>query len=169
MNFALPAFFAALSIAGAVAALSLRNLVHCALALVLAFAGLGGLYVALGAQFAGLAQILVYSGAVAILIVFAVLLVRERDEEQRHPIRWSNSLSGIAVAVLVFIAIARILTSDSSLHRAAPAAPSATIRDIGTMMMGADILPLEIIGLLLTAAMLGAVILALRERNAVKS
>ena len=57
---------AALTIAGAVAAMSFRNLVHCVLALTLAFAGLAGIYLLLGAQFVGLAQVLVYIGAIAI-------------------------------------------------------------------------------------------------------
>jgi len=164
MTFALPAIFAILTLAGAVAALVLRNLVHCALSLVFAFAGLGGVYISLGAQFAGLAQVLVYAGGVAILIVFAVLLVRERDEKQDHTtIRWGNLLSGIAVSTLVFIALARCILSSTGLHNAAPTAPVAEIREIGTMMMSVDILPLEIIGVLLTASMLGAVIIALKE------
>ncbi len=66
--------FAAVTLSGAVAAMTLRNLVHCALALTVAFAGLSTLYLSLDAQFAGLAQLLVYVGAIAILIVFAILL-----------------------------------------------------------------------------------------------
>jgi NADH-quinone oxidoreductase subunit J len=165
MSFALPAIFAVLTLAGAVAALTLRNLVHSALSLTFAFAGLGGLYVVLGAEFAGLAQVLVYAGGVAILIVFAVLLVRERDEEERRPIRWGSVLSGAAVSVLVFAAIARCILSTPGLHSAAPAAIPVGIRDIGTVMMSDDALPLEIIGILLTAAMLGAVIIALAEKK----
>jgi NADH-quinone oxidoreductase subunit J len=57
------AIIAALTIAGAVAAMSLRNLVHCALALTVAFAGLAAVYLQLGAQFVGFAQILVYIGS----------------------------------------------------------------------------------------------------------
>ena len=67
---------AALTVASAIATMSLRNLVHCALALAVAFAGLAGLYLRLDAQFVGFAQVLVYVGAVAILIVFAILLTR---------------------------------------------------------------------------------------------
>ena len=63
----------------AAAAMSLRNLVHCALSLVVALAGLAALYLNLGAQFVGFAQILVYVGAVAILIVFAILLTRSGE------------------------------------------------------------------------------------------
>src|SRR5207302_395114 len=68
------AILAVVTLAGAIAAMSLRNLVHCALCLVATFGGLAGLFLQLGAQFVGLAQILVYIGAVAILIVFALLL-----------------------------------------------------------------------------------------------
>ena len=71
LSFAILAVF---TIASAIAAMTLRNLVHCALALVGAFAGLAALYLQLDAQFVGFAQILVYVGAVAILIVFAILL-----------------------------------------------------------------------------------------------
>src|SRR5438093_4578831 len=74
-------FFAVaiVTIAGAIAAMSLRNPVHCALCLVIAFAGLAAAYLQLGAEFVGFAQILVYIGAVAILIVFAILLTRSSE------------------------------------------------------------------------------------------
>ncbi len=67
---------AGLTVAGALAAVLLKNTVHCALALTVAFAGLALLFLQLDAQFAGFAQILIYIGAVAILVVFAILLTR---------------------------------------------------------------------------------------------
>ena len=71
---------AVITLAGAVAAMTLRMLVHSVLALAIAFAGLAALYIQMGAQFVGLAQILVYVGAVVILIVFAILLTRDPTE-----------------------------------------------------------------------------------------
>ena len=65
---------AAVTLSGGVAAMTLRRLVHCALALTITFTGLAALYLSLDAQFAGLAQLLIYVGAIAILIVFAILL-----------------------------------------------------------------------------------------------
>ena len=86
---------------GCVAAMSFRNLVHCALALTAAFAGLAAIYLQLDAQFVGLAQLLVYVGAVAILIVFAVLLTRDKGTEPQLIV--SSSWKGSAVVVfLVF-------------------------------------------------------------------
>src|SRR5256885_13122277 len=97
-----------LTLAGAVAAMSLRNLVHCALALTVAFAGLAALYLRLDAQFVGFAQILVYIGAVAILIVFAILLTR--GIEPRPQSIFSGSwLAGIAVALVVFCLLSAMI------------------------------------------------------------
>jgi NADH-quinone oxidoreductase subunit J len=92
---------AIITIASAIAAMTLRNLVHCALALVGAFAGLAALYLQLEAQFVGFAQILVYVGAVAILIVFAILLTGGA-ESPKQPIfsaTWCIG-AGVTLAVL---------------------------------------------------------------------
>src|SRR6185369_16035686 len=89
-----------LTIAGATAAMSLRNLVHCALALTVAFAGLAAAYLQLDAQFVGFAQVLVYVGAVAILIVFAILLTRGGDPAPSSAFS-TSWLAGVAVVVAV--------------------------------------------------------------------
>src|SRR6266700_5587021 len=79
------AIIATLTVASAVAVMTLRNLVHCALSLMLTFVGLAALFLQLNAQFVGFAQILVYVGAVAILIVFAILLTGG-SEPPKQPI-----------------------------------------------------------------------------------
>src|SRR5438132_3274528 len=92
---------AIITVASALAAMGLRNLVHCALALTVTFAGLAALYLQLDAQFVGFAQVLVYIGAVAILIVFAILLTRGSEPSQQRVVS-PSWLGGIAVAVAVF-------------------------------------------------------------------
>jgi NADH-quinone oxidoreductase subunit J len=151
------------------AAMSLRNLVHCALALAVTFAGLAALYLNLDAQFVGFAQILVYVGAVAILIVFAILLTRSGDSPNQA-ILAPGWLYGIIISSAVFTVIGRaILTSPAlsascaSCTSEGSAVPVATVKDIGKALMEQYVLPLEVIGLLLTAAMIGAVIIALRK------
>src|SRR3954469_10974238 len=94
------AIIAAVTIAAAVAAMSLRNLVHCALALTVAFAGLAAAYLQLGAQFVGFTQLLVYVGAVAILIVFAILLTRGSESPQQSVLS-AGALTGVAVTIAV--------------------------------------------------------------------
>src|ERR1700749_5233048 len=91
---------AGLTLVGACAAMMMRSLVHCALALAVAFAGIGTLYLYLGAQFLGLAQLLVYVGAVAVLIVFVILLTRGTDDGP--PIKVPTAMSGILIATALF-------------------------------------------------------------------
>jgi NADH-quinone oxidoreductase subunit J len=155
---------ALITVVSAIAAMTLRNLVHCALALAVAFAGLAGLYLRLDAQFVGFAQILVYVGAVAILIVFAILLTRGSGPTE--PSVFSSSWSlGLGIAVAVFVLLSGIILSSKGITREVPPAPAATVRQIGDQLMTRYILPLEIIGLLLTAALIGAVIIAMKEKE----
>ncbi len=162
------AIIAALTLAAAIAAMSLRNLVHCALWLTVAFGGWAALYLQLGAQFVGLAQILIYVGALAILVVFAILLTRGSDP-QIQPIVSSSWLTGVAIAALVFGSLAVTILSSSLISltpqsKSDPAA-DATVKNIGTKLMTDYVLPLEVIGLLLTVALIGAVIVAMREKQ----
>ena len=158
------AILAALTIAAAVAAMSLRNLVHCALALTVAFAGLAAAYLQLDAQFVGFAQILVYIGAVAILIVFAILLTRGGEEPEKSVFS-ATWLSGLAVAAAVFVVLAWTISHSFASQREPAQKAEATVKQIGDALMTKFVLPLEVIGLLLTAAMIGAVIIALREEG----
>src|SRR5213592_2082217 len=96
---------------GSVVAMSLRSLGHCALCLMLAFGGLATLFLQLDAQFVGLAQILVYIGAVAILIVFAILLTRG-SEPLQQPVVTSSWVMGAGVAVLTFGSLAAAMLAS---------------------------------------------------------
>lgn len=156
------AIIAALTIAAAMAAMSLRNLVHCALALVVAFAGLAAAYLQLDAQFVGFAQILVYVGAVAILIVFAILLTRGGGDSEKSAFSVSWSWGAI-VTIGVFGTLAWTIINSFASQREPSAKADATVKQIGDALMTKYVLPLEVIGLLLTAALIGAVIIAMKE------
>jgi NADH:ubiquinone oxidoreductase subunit 6 (subunit J) len=151
---------AGITIVGAAAAMMLRSLVHCALALALAFTGIGTLYLFLGAQFLGLAQLLVYVGAIAVLIVFVILLTRGTDDGP--PVKVPTALSGILIALALFGVLAW-----ATLHSHLPVSggSAVSVRELGTQLMTDYILPLEIIGVMLTAALIGAVIVAMKEKQ----
>jgi NADH-quinone oxidoreductase subunit J len=151
---------AAVTLISAVAAMSLRNLVHCALCLALTFLGVAGLFLLLNAGFVAFAQILVYVGAVAILIVFAILLTR--GSEQHDQLRASNLVLSLPIALVVAAILINAVFS-TALTTAGTAATAPTVREIGIALMTSHVIPLEIIGLLLTVALLGAVVLALPE------
>ena len=161
-----PAFaiLAALTLVSAVAAMSLRSLVHCALALTVTFVSLAALYLNLGAQFVGFAQILVYVGAVAILIVFAVLLTRGGEAPQGP--RFSTSwFAGVAIAMAAFGVLAWTIARSTASQRSVPPQPEASVKQIGDALMTGFVLPLEVVGLLLTAALIGAIIIAMKDQE----
>jgi NADH-quinone oxidoreductase subunit J len=162
---------AGLAVAGALAAVLLKNTVHCALALTVAFAGLALMFLELDAQFAGFAQILVYIGAVAILVVFAILLTRG-SETPKDTVYSRNWIVGLVTAAGIFAMLAwAVLHSAQALPGpggTTAAVPSVTVMDIGNALMSRYVLPLEIVALLLTAALIGAVIVAMHEKESAK-
>jgi NADH-quinone oxidoreductase subunit J len=160
--------FAAATLAFAVATMAVRKLVHAALCAAGTFAGLGVIYLGLGAEYVGFAQLLVYVGAIAILIVFAVLLTRG-DEVVTSSRQFSSSwIMGVGASLLVLGAVAMPVLASPSLHRLAPPAPVAPVKIIGLQLMTRYALPLEMTGVLLTAALLGAVVIAMREESEIK-
>jgi NADH-quinone oxidoreductase subunit J len=161
-----PAFIilAMATLLSAAAVMSLRNLVHSALSLAVAFAGLAALYLQLHAEFVGFAQVLVYIGAVAILIVFAILLTRS-GETPNEPVLAPGWMAGIAVSAIVFAALGWAVLGSGAIARETPSAPDITVKHIGDALMTKYVLPLEVVGLLLTAAMIGAVIIAMKEEK----
>ena len=156
---------AAITLVGACAAMMLRGLVHCALAVAIAFAGLGTLYLNLGAQFLGLAQLLVYVGAIAVLIVFVILLTRGGESDSPPVSRAALPMTGLLVAACLFAVLAWAVFHSFAIHSAGPPATPATVRQLGADLMAGYVLPLELIGLMLTAALIGAVIVAMKEKQ----
>jgi NADH-quinone oxidoreductase subunit J len=158
---------AVLTLAGGLAAILLKNLVHCVLALTVAFAGLALLFLELDAQFAGFAQILVYIGAVAILIVFAILLTRS-SESPKGGVFSNTWIVGLVIAAGVFAVLGWAVLQSVRAVPQQTAVPAVTVHDIGNALVGRYVLPLEIVALLLTAATIGAVIVAMHEKEGPK-
>jgi len=153
---------AAITIAGTAAAMSLRSAIHCILALTIGLVGLAALYLLLGAQFVGFTQILVYVGAVAILAVFAIMMT-QGPGKTIQPILSTNWPAGVLVATAVFAILAWAIHSTPA--HSTPTQPDVSVNQIGAALMHHYVLPLEIMGLLLTAALIGAVILAMPEKK----
>jgi NADH-quinone oxidoreductase subunit J len=147
-------------LAGALAAASLSKLIHAALCLVVAFIGLAALFFLLGAEFVGLVQIFVYVGAVAVLIVFTILLTRPA-EETTGGFNWG----GVLVAVGVFGGLLWMILHTPLLSVPAPAIEALTVKRIGEVLMTDYIWPLQCIGLLLTAALVGGLLLVMEEKR----
>jgi NADH-quinone oxidoreductase subunit J len=153
---------AAITITGTAAAMSLKNLVHCVLALTLGLVGLAALYLQLGAQFVGFTQILVYVGAVAILAAFAIMMTRSAEPSELSRSS-SFRFSGTLIALVVFAVLAWTIWSGTSALQVPGPQPEASVNQIGVALMHRFVLPLEVIGLLLTSALIGAGVLAMDE------
>ena len=153
---------ALVTILAAATVMALRNLVHCALALAITFSGVAALFLQLNAEFVGFAEILVYVGAIAILIVFAILLTRSGETPEKSVLT-SGWAAGVAVSALIFTLLGWAVLSGNALPTPATTIPDATVKHIGESLMTTYVLPLEIIGLVLTLAMIGTVIIALKE------
>lgn len=151
---------AILTLAGALAAASLPKLIHAALCLVAAFIGIAAFFFLLGAEFAGLVQVFVYVGAVAVLIVFTILLTRQADENTGRFNR-----GGGTIALTLFGGLIWAILQTPGLSIAAPQIDALTVKRIGEVLMTDYIWPLQCVGLLLTAALIGGLILVMEEKR----
>lgn len=156
------AVLAAITLGAAATTGLAREAVRSALAAALCFVGIGLLFIWLGAEFLGFIQLLVYVGAVAVLIVFVILLTR-RSDELLSP-AWPPPralLRRVMVPVLLFVALAAAVSRSNLLGRHASAESVIEIAGVGREILTGGLLPLFLTGVLLTAALIGGVGLAL--------
>jgi NADH-quinone oxidoreductase subunit J len=150
------------TLGAALAVVTSKNLFHSALFLILSFVGVASLYVLLEAPFLAAVQVLVYVGAIAILVVFAIMLTRRlmaEDLVQRNA-QWGWSALG---AVLLFVALGVILF-QVNWPVVEAAVPKETISALGQDLMGRYLVPFEVASVLLLVALVGSIIIA-RERE----
>ncbi len=147
---------AVIAVLGALVAVRRRNLIHGVFALMIFFAALAGLFLLLLAEFIAAVQILVYIGAVGILLLFAIMLTERVTGEDARDITSSGSFWGwvAALAVLVVLLLPAIQGADLA-QTTQPATPS--VKALGQQMMNPYVVTLEVLALLLTAALIGAV------------
>jgi len=154
--------FSILAIGGAIGVVTARRLFHSALYLILTLFAVTGYYVLLSAGFLAAVQLMVYVGAVAILILFAIMFSRQgmsTQQTQRNH-QWWGSL--IFAAVLLVVLIIAVNTVDWPLSSDTPAPD--TVTQLGLSLLGTYLIPFLAIGVLLSVALIGAVILA-REKT----
>jgi NADH:ubiquinone oxidoreductase subunit 6 (subunit J) len=156
------------TIATAAVAMSLRNLIHSALLLVASWAGIAAFYLWAGAEFIAFAQVLVYVGAVSMVVLFAVLLTRRsrQDLNLSRVSLWRLVGSLFPAAVVLGVLFGAIIGSPLPLETAGGATTS--VKQLGTTLMNAHIAGVLIVGVILTVALIGAVVLAANDRDYTK-
>ncbi|WP_036485176.1 NADH-quinone oxidoreductase subunit J [Myxosarcina sp. GI1] len=155
---------AVMMLGAALGVVLLSNIVHSAFLLAGVFLSISGFYILLNADFVAAAQILIYVGAVNVLILFAIMLVNKQEVFSEIPGRWIRKLATGAVCLGLFALLGTmILVTPWSLSTTSPAVVDNTIVAIGEHFFSDYLLPFELASVLLLMAMVGAIILARRD------
>ncbi len=140
------------------------NIVYSAFLLGGVFISISGLYILLNADFVAAAQVLIYVGAVNVLILFAIMLVNKGEDFSRLPRRWIRKGATALVCFGLFALLATmVLVTPWSFSTTSPAVVENTILEIGKHFFSDFLLPFELASVLLLMAMVGAIILARRD------
>jgi NADH:ubiquinone oxidoreductase subunit 6 (subunit J) len=160
---ALVAGLATLMLASGIAVVSMRDIIRCGLAMIVCFLALAGLYVTLGAPMVAAAQVIVYIGAISVLILFAIMLTQEKVGSARLTFQTQAApaaIAAIVIAVLVAVAAYGTDWADVSAHI------RVATDDLAHFLFENYVLVFEAVSVLLLAAVIGGVFLAKRERDA---
>ncbi len=151
---------AAVLLGSSLLVVTLRDIIRCGLALIAAFGALAGIYVMLGAPFVAAAQVIVYIGAIAVLILFAVMLTQAKNAPTRLVFQTQAIPAAIAaIALAVIVALTVTATDWGEVGSRIATATDALAR----LLFNEYILPFEVVSVLLLAAVIGGVFLAKRE------
>jgi NADH-quinone oxidoreductase subunit J len=132
-----------------------RDLVHAVLFLILSFIGVAGLYITLSADFVAVVQVLIYAGAISVLMLFAILLTPQGSRDNA-PVSYSAPLSvlaGLVGATLIFVGL------KTEWAKVEGDRFDTTAAAIGEALLDPFVLPFEVASVVLTVAMIGAIIL----------
>lgn len=154
----------AITVLGAIFAITMRNLIHCVLSLILFFLGIAGHYFLLRADFLGSVQILIYIGAVVVLMLFAIMLTRHvTGDEGPREVLGGKWWAGMGTAAIVAGLLWAIIRKDQLTQVLPVVGAKTSVAEIGRVLVADWVVPFEAMAVLLTAALIGAVVIALEE------
>jgi NADH-quinone oxidoreductase subunit J len=159
--------FGALAIGCALAMVAQRNPLYSAISLVGVFISLACLYVMLAAPFIAAVQVIVYAGAIMVLVVFVIMLLNVEEEERRRPrLRFLVPLAvGLAAILIAEVAFILVTVQEFRVTPATGAGDVGMTHSIGSALFTRYLLPFEITSILLLMAIVGAMTLARRSRK----
>ncbi len=143
---------------------SLKNVFHCALFLILTLFCVSGIFVLLEAPFLAAAQVLIYVGAVAVLIIFAVMLTTDMVKK-RVPMTNRNAGPAFLACAMFAFGSMFLFKKTGVWNVSTEALPADNVGTIGKLLMTEYMLPFEVISVLLLAALIGAIVLARKESS----
>jgi NADH-quinone oxidoreductase subunit J len=157
--------FGSMAIGCALAVVAQRNPLYSAISLIGVFISLACLYVMLAAPFIAAVQVIVYAGAIMVLVVFVIMLLNVEEEERRRPrlkflVPAAIVLAGVLIAEVSFILVS--VQQESRVVQTAMATDVGVTQSVGTALFTRYLLPFEITSILLLMAIVGAMTLARR-------
>jgi len=167
MNAPLIVFFvlAVIAILGAVSLILQRHPIHSALSLIVVMVALAGLYLLMGAEFVAAVQIIVYGGAIMVLFVFVIMLLNAGVEERTNVSKMAGWAGlPLAIALMGFIAAAVARSTDRVQAATQTGAPAPT-KALAGLLFQEFVYPFELTSFLILVAILGAIVLAQRDRK----
>ena len=141
---------------------TMRDIIRCGLAMIVCFGALAGIYVLAGAPLIGAAQVLVYIGAISVLVLFAIMLTQTKDAPAS--LVFQTQAVGAAVAAVI-LAIVIALTVGATVWPAVGERIHTSTVDLARLLFTEYVLPFEVVSVLLLAAVIGGVFLARREEG----
>jgi len=158
------AILSVMMIGAALGVVLLSNIVYSAFLLGGVFISIAGLYLLLNADFVAAAQVLIYVGAINVLILFAIMLVNKREDFAPIANRWVRQVSTALVCVGLFTLLSTMVLATSwPVYTGAPIVGGNSVVQIGEHLFSDFLLPFELASVLLLMAMVGAIILARRD------
>ncbi|RHW37203.1 NADH-quinone oxidoreductase subunit J [Neobacillus notoginsengisoli] len=152
---------ALVAVIGGVLLLNLTKVVHTIIALVFTFISIAGIFVLLSAEFLAAVQILIYSGAITIIMLFGIMLTKHDDESEASTGKWRKLLMVLGVAGFAFAVYIGIYNLDLSPEPAA--LHENNTEQIGMALYSRFIIPFEYLSVLLLVALIGAIVLAKKD------
>ncbi len=153
--------FAFMIVVSGILVVTLRDIFHCALMLVICMFSVAAIYVLLGADFIAAVQVLIYVGAVSVLLIFAIMLTARVSG---IGIKQQNEQVPLALlAMLAFMGITVFGLGKTIWNVKATAPPAETVMPLGKLLMTVYVVPFEIVSLVLLAALIGAIVIARRD------
>ena len=155
----------AMAVAGAIIAVQSRWLVRFVAGLALCFTGVAGLYYFLLSPFLAMMQMLIYVGAISILIAFAIMMVTQADSDTKQRRNYSALAGPIGFCVaMLFFSLFTVLALSTP-WQPQPHEQAGTTRDLGMALLGPHVLVFELISIVLLMAIIGALVLAQHGRH----
>ena len=149
-----------LTVGSAVGVVAVRDLIRAVVLLITSFLGVAGLYITLSADFVAVVQVLIYAGAISVLILFAIMLTPRASRDNAETFL---QIPGLLLAGLVTFTIAFVSLETDWTVVAGPNFPEDTAAAIGEALLGKYVLPFEMASVLLLVAMLGSILLVRPE------